>query len=57
MFLLFGKSLDPKLRLVVGIAVLVLGIVVHLTLVEVLGGAYLAFAAFMLVRGLKRNAR
>jgi hypothetical protein len=50
MFLMFGKSMNPVFRLIVGVAILVVGIVAHLVLAEVIGGAYLAFAAFMLVR-------
>jgi threonine/homoserine/homoserine lactone efflux protein len=57
MFLLFGKSMNAKVRLLIGIAALVIGIVLHLALVEILGGAYLAFAAFMLVRDVRRNIR
>jgi hypothetical protein len=57
MFLLFGKSLNPKLRLLLGAAILVLGIVVHLEALAVLGGAFLVIAAFLLVRDIRRNSR
>jgi threonine/homoserine/homoserine lactone efflux protein len=57
MFLLFGKSMNPIVRLVIGAVALAVGIVFHMAILELGGGAYLAFAAFMLVRNLKRNAQ
>jgi hypothetical protein len=57
MFLLFGKSVNPKLRLLIGAAILALGIVAHLAALAIVGGAYLLIAAFMLVRDIRQNAR
>jgi hypothetical protein len=57
MFLLFGKSMNPKIRLLVGAAALVIGIVVHSVLVDALGAAYLAIALFMLVRDIRQNTK
>jgi threonine/homoserine/homoserine lactone efflux protein len=54
---LFGVSMNPKIRLIIGAVVLVLGIVLHLTFLAIGGAAYLAFAAFSLVRNLKQNSR
>jgi threonine/homoserine/homoserine lactone efflux protein len=57
MFLLFGKSMNPIVRLVIGAVALAVGIVFHMTILDLCGGAYLAFAAYMLVRNLKQNAQ
>jgi hypothetical protein len=35
MFLLFGKSMHPALRLIIAVAILVIGIVAHLELMEI----------------------
>jgi hypothetical protein len=57
MFLLFGKSMNPKIRLLIGAVALVIGIVVHLVLIEALGAVYLAIALFMLVRDIRQNTK
>jgi hypothetical protein len=54
---LFGVSIDPKIRLIIGAVVLVLGIVLHLAVVALGGAAYLGFAAYRLVRNLKQHAQ
>ena len=55
--LLFGLSVNPKLRLIIGAVLLVLGIVLHLAVVALGGAAYLGFSAYRLVRNLKQHAQ
>jgi hypothetical protein len=57
MFLLFGKSMHPALRLIIAVAILVIGIVAHLELLEIAGAAYAAFSVFLLGRKLKQISR
>ncbi len=54
---LFGLSINPKLRLIIGAVILVLGIVLHLTILAIGGAAYIALAAYLLIRNLKQNDR
>jgi threonine/homoserine/homoserine lactone efflux protein len=54
---LFGVSIDPKIRLIIGALILVLGIVLHMLILAIGGAAYLAWAAFTLVRTLRQNDR
>jgi uncharacterized membrane protein len=54
---LFGLSIDPKFRLIIGAVILVLGIVLHLTILAIGGAVYIALAVYMLVRNLKQNDR
>ena len=55
--LLFGLSVNPKLRLIIGAVLLVLGIVLHLIILAIGAAAYIAFAAYMLVRNRKQTDR
>jgi hypothetical protein len=57
MFLLFGKSMHPALRLIIAVAILVIGIVAHLELMEIAGAAYAAFSVFLLGRKVKQINR
>jgi hypothetical protein len=57
MLFLFGKSINPKIRLIIGAVVLVLGIVLHSRLLDVGAAVYLVFSGYQLVRNLKQNVR
>jgi|HubBroStandDraft_2_1064218.scaffolds.fasta_scaffold544169_2 hypothetical protein len=54
---LFGFSMNPMTRLLVGAAVLAIGIALHLALLEAGGAAFLALGVFMLVRDVRKNTR
>jgi hypothetical protein len=57
MLMLFGKSVNPVVRVVLGAAALVIGIVAHLELLIILSAAYIVFAAVMVARKIRRNGR
>jgi hypothetical protein len=55
--ILFGISMNPKIRLIAGAAALALGIVAHLAVLEIAGAAFLAIAVCLLVRGMRKSTR
>jgi uncharacterized membrane protein HdeD (DUF308 family) len=57
MFLLFGKSMNPVVRLLIGVAAIIVGIVVHLILVTAAGGVFVVIGAYMLVRRGRQHTR
>jgi hypothetical protein len=54
MFLL-GMSVNPAVKAVLGIAVLVVGVLMHLVLIDAIGAALILLAAGQLLR--RRGAR
>jgi carbon starvation protein CstA len=57
MLMLFGKSMNPMVRVALGVVALVIGIVAHLSLLILLSAVYLVVAAVMVVRNFRRNDR
>lgn|GEM_PF-5443876 len=55
--ILFGFSMNPKIRLLIGAAALAIGIALHLIMLIAVGAALVAMAAYLLIRNLRKNTR
>jgi uncharacterized membrane protein HdeD (DUF308 family) len=56
-FLLFGKSMNPVVRLLIGVAAIIVGIVVHLVLIAAAGGVFVVIGAYMIARRIRQHTR
>jgi hypothetical protein len=57
MLFLFGKSVSPKFRPLLGLIVLVLGIALHQVILVAAGAVYFVATGYLLVRRAKRNVQ